>query len=104
MPRVMHELIAASLLVAFPFTAGTAGAAEPPKSGDLGEFLCKDVMRMSGEDRQIALGAMHGYLLGKKGTTKYVPDELAKASDAFTEHCLDHPGEKALASLAKFVK
>ena len=52
----------------------------------------------------VALGVLHGYFLGKKGATGYVPAALSKASDDFTEYCLDHPAEKAIDAFAKFAK
>jgi hypothetical protein len=38
------------------------------------------------------------------GTTKYRIDELAELTDRFIEHCLDHPGEKALPAFEKLGK
>ncbi|MER2555653.1 MAG: HdeA/HdeB family chaperone [Thauera sp.] len=75
-----------------------------PRTEDLAAYLCKDVMRMTGDDRYIAIGALHGYFLGKKGATIFVPATLSKATDEFTEYCLDHPSEKALQAFARFVK
>ena len=46
-------------------------AGETPETNDLGGYLCKDLMRLSGEDRQIALALIHGYRLGKSGTTSW---------------------------------
>ena len=75
-----------------------------PRTEDLSAYLCKDVMRMTGEDRYIAIGALHGYFLGKKGATVFVPSALSKVTDDFTEYCLDHPSEKALQAFARFIK
>ncbi|HSM39790.1 MAG TPA: HdeA/HdeB family chaperone [Afifellaceae bacterium] len=79
-------------------------AAPEARTEDLAAYLCKDVMRLTGEDRNIAIGALHGYFLGKKGATIFVPATLSKATDEFTEYCLDHPSEKALQAFARFVK
>lgn len=93
--------------------AGASGAGAqdkaktPPTSApvvDLNALTCKDVMRLSGEDRSIAFGVLHGYFLGKKGTTSYVSSTLARATDDFVEYCLDHPSDGALQAFAKFVK
>ena len=82
------------------------GTANDSKAGvtDLSSFLCKDIMRMSGDDRIISLSLLNGYFLGKKGTTSFVPGSMGKASDDFTEYCLDHPEAKALDAFAKFAK
>src|SRR5215213_2363709 len=84
---------AALLLVAEHAAAQTSSAktdrpAKSDQTDDLERYLCKDVMRMSGEDRIVAISVLHGYTLGKKGSTKYVPAELAKISDSYVEHCL----------------
>ena len=61
-------------------------------------------MRLNGSDRDIAIGVLHGFLLGKKGTAKYSSEQLVKATDQFIEHCLDNHKAKAVESLSKFVK
>lgn len=102
MPAAM--VAAALLIVAEQGAAQQPTKAAPVKSDDLDTFLCKDVMRMSGEDRIIATSVLHGYTLGKKGTTKYVTADLSKVSDAFVEHCLSNPNDKALQAFTKLAK
>ena len=109
MTRTIRSLMSAAVAAAFLLVAGH-GAAQPAKtdrpvkSDDLENFLCKDVMRMSGEDRVIATSVLHGYTLGKKGTTKYVVADLSKITDSFVEHCLNNPNDKALQAFAKLAK
>ena len=98
-----------AVLAALPVTAllslsVTAMAADKPEMRDLSEFSCKDVMILSGQDRDISIAFVHGYVLGKNDTTKYEIDKLAKITDAFLDYCLDHPAEKALASFEKVYK
>ena len=71
---------------------------------DFGTQSCKEIMRLSGGDRDIALAFAHGYMLGKKGTTRYNVDALAKITDQFIDYCLDHPAENALQSFEKFAR
>ena len=71
---------------------------------DFGTQSCKEIMRLSGGDRDIALAFAHGYMLGKKGTTRYNVDALAEITDQFIDYCLDHPAENALQSFEKFAK
>ena len=105
---MLAAAVAAPLLLVAEHGAAQAqpskAAAKSDKTEDLEGFLCKDVVRMTGEDRVIALSALHGYTLGKKGTTKYVPAELSKTSDAFVEHCLSNPNDKALQAFTKLAK
>jgi hypothetical protein len=43
-------------------------------------------------------------MLGKKNTTKYIPEVLAVATDNFMDYCLDHPADNALVVFEKFTK
>jgi len=96
-------LPAAAALIASIMLSTAAGAAEPnDNKRDLGTFSCKEVMRLSGEDREIALAFAHGYVLGKKGSTQYDIEALAQITDQFIDYCLDHPAENALQSFEKF--
>jgi hypothetical protein len=79
-------------------------AEEPAKPNDLNNYLCKDFMRLSGEEREVALALVHGYRLGKKGTTQYETQALAEITDKFIDYCLDHPSEGALKSFEKIAK
>ena len=101
------SVAAALLFVADHGAAQTAKTDQPAKSDkadDLDRFLCKDVMRMSGDDRVVATSVLHGYTLGRKGTTKYVIADLTKITDAFVEHCLNNPNDKALQAFTKLAK
>ena len=122
MSKMIHTLLSvaiSSLLLASSTQAladkhqekqATKSAPEVEKHQDsnetvnLGSYFCKDVMRLRGDERDIALGFMHGYYLGKKGVTEYQAGMLGKASDEFMEYCLDHPNDKALESMGKFLK
>ncbi len=99
--------ISAATHVAFSIAGTNTLAAEPSymdETRDLGNSLCKDVMRMSGRDRDVAIALAHGYVLGKKGTTQYVIEELAQITDGFIEYCLDHPDDNALKSFERIAR
>ena len=111
MTRKIRSLMsAAAVAAALLLVAGHGAAQQPAKaaksdqSDDLERYLCKDVMRMTGDDRVIAISVLHGYTLGKKGATTYVPAELSKVSDSFIEHCLNNPNDKALQAFTKLAK
>jgi hypothetical protein len=92
---------AASML----FVGGSVALAEEPSAKkDLNEFVCKDVMRLSGSERENALALLHGYRLGKLGTTQYQIDALSELTDRFIDHCLDNPNDKALETFEKLGK
>lgn len=96
---------ATATLVTIIFLSITIGAfAQTDNKRDFGTLSCKEMMRLSGEDREIALAFAHGYMLGKKGTTQYEVDALAQITDQFIDHCLDNPTENALQSFEKLAK
>jgi len=89
---------------AMSFAGVGALAAEQTQQRDLGKFQCKEVMILSGQDRDVAVAFAHGYVLGKKGTTKYNVDALAKITDKFIDFCLDNPKANALQAFEKIAK
>lgn len=102
MSKLIRSLIPfAFVAVAMPLAH--AGAAEDGMV-DISRYLCKDIMRMTDDERAVSMGVLHGYRLGKKGVTSFIPEELAKVSTDFVEYCLDNPHEKALASFEKLAK
>ena len=104
MLKRIHRVAATVSTAVLLSVTATTMAAEPEKPRDLNDLTCKDVMILSGEDRDISIAFAHGYMLGKNDTTKYEIDKLAKITDAFIDYCLDHPAEKALASFEKVYK
>jgi hypothetical protein len=91
-------LIAASLIL----LAGQGiAAAQQTKARAVEQYACKDVMRESGADRDVAIAFLHGFILGKSGNSRFDLDLLHKQSSAFIEHCLDNPGERALDAMTK---
>ena len=95
--KLMSMMLVASITYGAP-----AGSAEGDKN--VGNFVCKDIMRASGENRDAAIAFLHGYLLGRSGSQTGNSEKLATATDRFIEHCLDHPKEKAIDALARFAK
>ena len=103
--RSTFALATIATVAVFAFNvAGTAVAEPTDTKKDLGTFSCKQVMRLSGEDREVALALAHGYVLGKKGTTQYEIEALAQITDQFIDYCLDHPTENALQSFERIAQ
>ena len=104
MSQSLRTLGAAAMTLVL-FGGGSAFAAEEPSDEkDLSVFVCKDIMRLSGSERENALALAHGYRLGKMSTTKYNIDDLAALTERFIDYCLDHPNDKALATFEKLGK
>jgi len=104
MPKPIRHLLIAATSSMLLFGGSTTFAEEKPGPNDMNDYLCKDVMRMSGSDRENTLAFVHGYRLGKKNTTQFQVDELTALTDKFIEHCLDNPNDKALAAFEKLGK
>ena len=102
MSRLIRSLIPAAFF-ALPVLYAPANATED-EVVDLTQYLCKDIMRMSDEERAVSMGVLHGYRLGMKGEKKFVSADLSKVSNNFIEYCLDNPHEKAMASFEKLAK
>lgn len=64
-------------------------------------FTCKDVMRQPNASREIAIAFLHGYLLGRSGSSKFNVEVLENQTNAFIEQCLDNPQSKALDVMTK---
>lgn len=85
-------------------SAATTAFAQTDADRMIEQYSCKDVMREGAGSREIAIAFLHGYLLGKSGTSKFNLAALEKQTDAFIEYCLDHPAEKAEAAMVQAKK
>ena len=74
----------------------TAAAQGPDTSRKVSQHTCKVIMRMDGDDRDIAIAFLHGYLLGSKKANDFDTATLVAATDRFIESCLDNPKRQAL--------
>lgn len=77
---------------------------KPMNPKNLIQYSCKDIMKLDENTRVLAVTFLHGYNLGKKGTTIFDRAKLSDASYKFVDYCLDHPKEKALSAMGRFVK
>jgi hypothetical protein len=103
MPTSFRRLL--TVTAACALLSGTVALAEAPSTNkDLSGFVCKDVMRLSGSEREVSLALVHGYRLGKMGTTQFDVEALSELTDAFIEYCLDNPDENALEAFEKLGK
>jgi len=104
MSKTKHFLRAIVIAVTLCMVLSGVSIAQDKGPKDLNGYTCKDIMRMSGENRSIAIAFLHGYFLGKKGTTAFDTLKMAEATDQFIEYCLDNPGAKVLNAMSRFVK
>src|SRR5689334_18167899 len=91
-----------AVVVVVAVLAGPAALwAQDAKERTVEQYTCKDVMRESGSNRDVVIAFLHGFLLGKSGSSKFNIDALRRQSDEFIERCLDNPAEKAVDAAAK---
>ena len=69
--------------------------AQDSSARNVDQYTCKDIMRGSDDSRTTAIAFLHGYLLGKSGSSAFDLDTMAKQTDAFIDACLDNPNDKA---------
>ena len=100
--RIITIISALSLTVLMS-APGLSLAAEARLS-DVNGYMCKDVMRMTGADREISVGFLHGWWMAKLNLTKFNKEQVAVVTDRFVEYCLDNPKAKAVDAMGIFVK
>ena len=98
MTIVRKAALMSSFLLAFGLGAASA---QDAKDRTVEQYTCKDVIRESGADRDVAIAFLHGFLLGKSGGSKFNFDVLHKQSNAFIERCLDSLSERAVDTMSK---
>ena len=92
---VARKIVLAIALASFASVA----AAQDSLNRTIDQYKCRDVMRESGANRDIAIAFLHGFLLGKSGSQNFNLDALNKQTEAFVEHCLSNPEGKAVDSM-----
>ena len=100
MNSTYNKIFGAVIVSAAMFATATVYAQD---NGDrtIEQFVCKDVMREGGSNRDVAIAFLHGFILGKSGNSKFNLDLLKKQTDLFIDRCLENPNEKALDSMLK---
>jgi HdeA/HdeB family len=96
----MQNKILTAVALASLISAGAALAQEP-SDRTVEQYACKEVMRETGSNREVAIAFLHGFLVGKSGSSKFNVDVLHKQTDAFVDRCLDNPAEKAVDAMMK---
>lgn len=78
-----------------------AASAQSANTRSVVQYTCKDVMREHGDNRDVTIAFLHGFLLGKSGSPAFDLNALHKQTTDFIEYCLDHPSEPAIDAMAK---
>ena len=96
--RQVALMVSVSLLIAL---GSSAAPAQDAKDRSVEQYSCRDIVRESGADRDVAIAFLHGFLLGKSGSSKFNLDALHKQSVDFIERCLDNLSGRALDTMSK---
>jgi len=89
--------VIATLLIA----GSPAWSQEKNGNRTIEQYSCKEIMRESGSNREVAIAFLHGFLLGKSGASSFNLETLTKQTDAFLDRCLENPNEKAVDAMVK---
>ena len=81
--------------------SGTPALAQDNSQRRIDQYECKDILREPDARREVAVAFLHGYLIGKAGAATFSPQDLSKQTNAFIEHCLENPHDKALNAMMK---
>ena len=92
----MRLLKFAALGCAMILAAGANAQTQDKGDRTVAQYSCKDVMRESGGNRDVAVAFLHGFILGKSGRSVFNVETMRKQTDAFIERCLDNPALKAV--------
>lgn len=101
----MNTMRNASWIAAFAATLALTPVSAPVLAQDkqdrtVDQYKCRDVMRESGGNRDIAIAFLHGFLLGKSGSQNFNLDAIHQQTEAFLDHCLSNPDGKAVDSMS----
>ena len=93
--------IAVAAFIAFAVLACGWTAVQAANTRTIEQYTCKDVMREHGDNRDVTIAFLHGFLLGKSGSSAFDIDALHKQTSDFIEYCLDNPSVKAVDAMSK---
>jgi hypothetical protein len=93
--------IALNVLIVFAALVFGLTAAPAANTRSIDQYTCKDVMREHGDNRDVTIAFLHGFMLGKSGSSNFDIDALHKQTSDFIEYCLDNPSAKAVDAMSK---
>ncbi len=88
-------------VIFFGVPATSPALAQDTNERTVEQYACKDILRESGSNRDVAIAFLHGFLLGKSGGSKFNLDTLKKQTDTFLDRCLENPHDKAVDTMMK---
>jgi hypothetical protein len=98
MRAILQTVLAVAIITGLPTSVARAQSAD---SRTVEQFTCKDIMHEGGQSRDTAIAFLHGFILGKSGSSDFSLEKLTKQTDAFLDLCLDNPKDVALDAMMK---
>ena len=94
-------MMARNVFIVFAMLGCGVTAAQAANTRTIDQYTCKDVMREHGDNRDVTIAFLHGFLLGKSGSATFDLDAMHKQTSDFIEYCLDNPSAKAVDAMSK---
>jgi hypothetical protein len=98
--KTSRKIVTAAVILLAGLGLGRTSA-QGVSSRSIEQYSCKDVMREHGANRDVTISFLHGFLLGKSGSSTFDLDILHKQTSDFIERCLDNPAERAVDAMSK---
>jgi hypothetical protein len=92
----LRKLLFLAIVLTFACVNGGSAFAQDKGNRTIEQYACKDIVRESGSNREVAIAFLHGFLLGKSGSSQFNLNTLLKQTDAFLDRCIENPNEKAV--------
>jgi hypothetical protein len=94
-------IVIAAAAIVFALLGANWTTAQAANTRTIDQYTCKDVMREHGDNRDVTIAFLHGFLLGKSGSGTFDIDAMHKQTSDFIEYCLDNPNAKAVDAMSK---
>lgn len=91
-------------LAILPCLLGPATAHANGDTINIEEISCREMLTMDGEQRDLTLLFMHGFVSGENAAVELDESELSETNEAILETCVDNPSDSVLSVFHKVGK
>jgi len=79
----------------------SAAADADDETVNIEQISCREMLKMEGEERDLTLIFMHGFVSGEKAAPELDETELSDATETILDTCIDNPGDSVLSVFHK---
>lgn len=101
--RALNVMTLGTILLGGLGLSSTAVHAEEGLIVDINEISCREMLKMDGDEQELTMVFVHGYVSGKSAMTQVDGPALRAASEEIADACIDGP-EKSLLSVVEMVR